>query len=106
VRRAFNILFALYFPALFALLFRFYPDLRPDALEDPAVKGLALLWLADGVGLLALALALLKRQLRLPSGGRSLPLAGLLLAGALLGLPPAYLALDLAFKLAGLLTKI
>jgi len=103
--RALYILLILYFPVLLALVAQVGGDFRPDILESPMVRALFFVWLGEGLFLLTVSIAVMRREIALGFRRVSLIRFPLGLVGAALGVVPAYLAVDLALKLYEFLSR-
>jgi hypothetical protein len=101
MRRVLYISLILYLPLLAAAGADLFGDFRPEALGSRLFRALFLIWVLDGTVCLVAAVALLRRLLRraiLPEHAAwCWPLG---IAGVIAGVPPAYILVELAVKLA------
>jgi len=97
VERALKISLILYFPLLILAGADLALDFRPDELGSPLFRCLFYAWLADGSLALVAGIGALRRLWVLGEDRPRTTLILPLLACAL-GLPPAYILLDLALK--------
>lgn len=100
MERALYIFLALYFPLLGTAGLDLFRDFRPEALGSPLFRLLIWLWLLDGLLCLVTGIGRLRRLYQARSlAGRGLVQALLAVAAILLGLPPAYILLELTIKI-------
>ena len=97
---ALYIFILLYFPLLLAAGAVFTGDFRPQALGSPLFRALFLLWLTDGFACMVLAIVLWQRLVAGIFPRRATWLLGFLsLAAFVMGIPPAYITVELFIKL-------
>jgi hypothetical protein len=100
MRRLLHITLILYFVLLLAAAGLFYLGFRPDRLAGAPAIIVFFLWLADGLALMAAGIALLRRVIaRIYPASEAIRLAVLSLLATVLGAAPAFIIVELVYKL-------
>ncbi|HUT53778.1 MAG TPA: hypothetical protein VM658_10325 [bacterium] len=101
MRRVLYISLILYLPLLITAGADLFGDFRPETFGSRLFRALFVIWVLDGSACLVAGIALLRRLVRraiLPgSAAWWWPLS---IAGVIAGIPPAYILVELAVKLA------
>ncbi len=100
MRRLLYITMALYPPLLLVALASLKFDFRPDSFGPPLAKAFFFLWLLDGCAVLVGSIVVINRlALGAYPAKTTAMLAPLAIIGVIIGLPPAYVAVELVYKL-------
>jgi len=101
MRRALYISVLLYLPLLLASAAVFFGDFRTETLGSSLFQTLFILWVLDGFVCLVSGISAIRTvYMEIFSSKKSAPLAVLSLIAVLLGIPPAYILVEMASKLA------
>ena len=100
MRRFLYITMALYLPLLLVALASLKFDFRPDSFGAPLAKTFFILWLIDGCAVLVGSIIVINRLiLRAYPAKTTALLTPLAIMGLIIGLPPAYVTVELVYKL-------